>query len=84
MLCPELCITPGTPVARLPFEPISWFTRITHRGLPGTDMTEGAHLIIYVLTSMFVKVWQELLASAVSLLSTAILFPFSYLCMSVL
>jgi len=41
----------GRPVAKLPFEPFSFLQGLTHRNLPGTDMTDCSYLFIYVLCS---------------------------------
>mmetsp|Transcript_43190 Transcript_43190/g.52367 ORF Transcript_43190/g.52367 Transcript_43190/m.52367 type:complete len:176 (-) Transcript_43190:168-695(-) len=41
----------AVPVARLPFEPLSMMTGMTHRGLPGEDMRDCSFAFIYMLCS---------------------------------
>lgn len=45
----------GIPIARLPFEPISLFQNITHRGLPGDDYTECSYIFIYMMASFLIR-----------------------------
>jgi len=45
----------GVIVAKLPFEPFGLFTAVTHRNLPGTDMTDCAAFGIYALASVCVR-----------------------------
>jgi hypothetical protein len=42
----------GVLVARLPFQPIAWFSGMTHRTLNGTDFTDAGYLMFFVLASM--------------------------------
>eukprot|EP01084_Bolivina_argentea_P103020 184560_1 len=43
------------PVAKLPFEPPSLLTRMTHRGLPGDDYSECSMTFILVICSMAIR-----------------------------
>ena len=45
----------GIVVAKLPFEPMSFFQGITHRNLEGTDYTECSYLFIYILTTFVIR-----------------------------
>ena len=45
----------GTPVARLPFTPMSFMLKVTHRNLPGEDFTECSVIFLYMLSSMAIK-----------------------------
>jgi len=45
----------GKIVAKLPFEPISFVTSLSHRNIPGEDYTECAMMFIYVLSSMAIR-----------------------------
>lgn len=45
----------GRPVARLPFEPISFVQSLSHRSLPGTDYYECSMTFFFVLCSMFIR-----------------------------
>ena len=45
----------GIVVARLPFIPIRFVQNISHRGLPGTDVTECSFGLIYTLCTMGLK-----------------------------
>eukprot|EP00160_Parvularia_atlantis_P014233 Unigene3418_Nuclearia_a/m.10479 Unigene3418_Nuclearia_a/g.10479 ORF Unigene3418_Nuclearia_a/g.10479 Unigene3418_Nuclearia_a/m.10479 type:complete len:184 (+) Unigene3418_Nuclearia_a:30-581(+) len=45
----------GHAVAKLPFEPIGWFTAMTHRSLPGTDMTDASAFFLYSLCSLSLR-----------------------------
>lgn len=45
----------GRPVAKLPFAPLPLIQGITHRNLPGQDMTECSMLFIYILCSMSIR-----------------------------
>eukprot|EP01126_Amoeba_proteus_P009432 TRINITY_DN1356_c0_g1_i11.p1 TRINITY_DN1356_c0_g1~~TRINITY_DN1356_c0_g1_i11.p1 ORF type:complete len:184 (-),score=23.73 TRINITY_DN1356_c0_g1_i11:133-627(-) len=42
----------GEVVAKLPFQPFSLISGITHRGLPGNDLTDCSYIFIYVLSSI--------------------------------
>ena len=42
-------------VAKLPFEPLSVLTRMTHRGLPGDDYSECSMTFILILSSMAIR-----------------------------
>ena len=42
-------------VARLPFQPVSFISAITHRDLSSTDMTECSAYFIYMLASLAVR-----------------------------
>jgi hypothetical protein len=58
--CCCLCVPPplhsSCAVARLPFEPPGFLaSSFTHRGLPGSDMSECSALFLYILTSMFLR-----------------------------
>ena len=39
-------------VAKLPFQPFSLLANITHRGLPGDDMTDCGMMFIFILGSI--------------------------------
>ena len=45
----------GVVVAKLPFTPFSMLQGITHRNLPGDDMTDCSMIFIYLLTSFIVR-----------------------------
>lgn len=45
----------GQVVAKLPFEPYPFFQRLTHRNLPGTDVTDCAMVFIYTLCSLSIR-----------------------------
>lgn len=45
----------GRPVARLPFEPFSLLTSISHRGLVGDDFTECSYIFIYIIVSYLIR-----------------------------
>lgn len=45
----------GHVVARLPFAPVKMAQGISHRGLPGSDMTDCAFSLIYTLCTVGVK-----------------------------
>ena len=45
----------GLVLARLPFTPFSFIQGITHRNLPGTDMSDCCVVFIYMLCSMSIK-----------------------------
>eukprot|EP01114_Cavostelium_apophysatum_P014453 TRINITY_DN3761_c0_g1_i1.p1 TRINITY_DN3761_c0_g1~~TRINITY_DN3761_c0_g1_i1.p1 ORF type:complete len:199 (+),score=20.46 TRINITY_DN3761_c0_g1_i1:58-597(+) len=45
----------GQIVAKLPFEPFSMLTGISHRGLPGTDYTECSMVFLYILCNMGIR-----------------------------
>lgn len=45
----------GRVVAKLPFTPFGIIQGITHRGLEGTDYTEGGFLLIYILTGIVLR-----------------------------
>lgn len=46
---------PAVPVARFPFEPLSFLTNVTHLGLPGNNYYECSPIFLYLLTNMLVK-----------------------------
>lgn len=41
----------GVVVGRLPFSPIAWFAGMTHRTIPGDDLTEAGYLMFFVLSN---------------------------------
>ncbi|ELP90517.1 transmembrane and coiled-coil domain containing protein, putative [Entamoeba invadens IP1] len=43
------------PVGILPFEPFGFFTRVTHRNLPGENMQECSIFFFFILTRMTLK-----------------------------
>jgi calcium load-activated calcium channel len=45
----------GVVVAKLPFVPFSMLQGITHRNLPGDDMTDCSMIFIYLLTSYLIR-----------------------------
>ena len=45
----------GLIVAKLPFTPFSLIQGITHRNIPGTDMTECSYLFIYILSAFLFR-----------------------------
>ena len=45
----------GVVVAKLPFVPFSLIQGITHRGLPGNDLTDCSMIFLYVLTSYIMR-----------------------------
>ena len=45
----------GVTVAKLPFEPVSFFRGITHRGLIGTDYTDCSMIFIYILSNVSLR-----------------------------
>lgn len=45
----------GIVIAKLPFEPFSMIQGLTHRGLPGNDVTDCSMIFIYVLASYLVR-----------------------------
>lgn len=45
----------GVVVAKLPFVPFGLIQGLTHRGLPGNDMTDCSMIFLYVLTSYIVR-----------------------------
>ena len=45
----------GVVVAKLPFVPFSMLQGITHRNLPGDDLTDCSMIFIYLLTSFIVR-----------------------------
>mmetsp|Transcript_12836 Transcript_12836/g.24386 ORF Transcript_12836/g.24386 Transcript_12836/m.24386 type:complete len:190 (+) Transcript_12836:104-673(+) len=46
----------GVPVAKLPFEPFGWITKLSHRNLPGDDLTDCSMAFLYVLCSISCRV----------------------------
>ena len=42
----------GIIVARLPFVPISFLSSITHRGIPGDDLTQCSAIFLYIIFSL--------------------------------
>jgi len=45
----------GVVVAKLPFVPFSMLQGITHRNLPGDDLTDCSMIFIYLLTSFIMR-----------------------------
>lgn len=45
----------GVVVGRLPFTPIAWFAPMTHRNLPGEDMTDASYLFFFALANMAIR-----------------------------
>eukprot|EP00051_Salpingoeca_urceolata_P016094 m.212454 g.212454 ORF g.212454 m.212454 type:complete len:105 (+) comp18588_c0_seq1:374-688(+) len=45
----------GRPVARLPFEPLSIVTNLSHRGLDGEDFTQCSFVFLYAMSMMFFR-----------------------------
>ncbi|XP_067941215.1 calcium load-activated calcium channel-like isoform X2 [Watersipora subatra] len=45
----------GRVVAKLPFEPISWFQGISHRNLSGSDYTDCSFIFLYILCTMSIR-----------------------------
>lgn len=45
----------GVVVGKLPFVPFSFLQGITHRNLPGDDMTDCSMIFVYLLTSFIVR-----------------------------
>lgn len=45
----------GRVAAKLPFEPLSFLTGVTHRGLEGDDLTDCSTTFLYVLCSMCIR-----------------------------
>lgn len=45
----------GIIVAKLPFEPISFFQGITHRNIEGTDFTDCSYLFIYIMATFVIR-----------------------------
>ncbi|KAL3310972.1 hypothetical protein Ciccas_010456 [Cichlidogyrus casuarinus] len=45
----------GRPVVKLPFVPLSWFQGISHRNLPGNDMTDCSFVFLYMLCTMSIR-----------------------------
>jgi hypothetical protein len=45
----------GTIVARLPFEPISFLTRVTHRGIETEDLRDGNFEFVYWLGTLLFR-----------------------------
>ena len=45
----------GIVVAKLPFVPIGFLQRLTHRGLPGNDFTDCAMIAIYIMSSIIFR-----------------------------
>ena len=45
----------GVVVAKLPFVPISFIQGVTHRGIPGTDMTDCSMLFVYIVANMALR-----------------------------
>jgi len=45
----------GRVVAKLPFTPISWLQGISHRNLPGQDMTDCSFIFLYILCTMSIR-----------------------------
>jgi len=70
----------GKVVAKLPFEPISILTGISHRGLSGNDFTECSAIFFYILCSLSIRAnIQKLLgtSSNISMTSSShAIYPF--------
>jgi calcium load-activated calcium channel len=45
----------GVVVAKLPFQPVSFITNITHRGIQGTDYTDCSMIFVYILANMALR-----------------------------
>jgi len=45
----------GRVVAKLPFTPIYWIQGISHRYLPGDDMTDCSFIFLYILCTMSIR-----------------------------
>lgn len=45
----------GVPVAKLPFEPVSFISKLSHRGLPGNDLTDCSVAFVYALCQMGIR-----------------------------
>eukprot|EP00271_Cylindrocystis_brebissonii_P012203 TRINITY_DN30388_c0_g1_i1.p1 TRINITY_DN30388_c0_g1~~TRINITY_DN30388_c0_g1_i1.p1 ORF type:complete len:184 (+),score=39.63 TRINITY_DN30388_c0_g1_i1:421-972(+) len=45
----------GKAVAKIPFRPFSMIQRVTHRNLPGEDMTDCSFTFLYMLCSMTLR-----------------------------
>ena len=50
-----VCSFEGVVVARLPFQPYSLVSGITHRGLPGEDYTECSFVFLYLTCTMAIR-----------------------------
>ena len=42
-------------VAKLPFIPFGFFTALSHRNIPGTDLTDCSYVFLYAMSSMALK-----------------------------
>jgi len=42
-------------VAKLPFIPVSFVQGLSHRNLPGDDMTDASYIFLYAISSMAIK-----------------------------
>ena len=47
----------GVTMARLPFEPLSFLTNMTHYGLPGQDMRDCSVIAIYIMMTQSIRVY---------------------------
>lgn len=45
----------GRVVAHLPFTPISWVQGLSHRSLPGNDLTHCSFIFFYILCTMSIR-----------------------------
>lgn len=45
----------GVVVGRLPFTPIDWFAPMTHRRLPGEDLTDTSYLFFFAMANMAIR-----------------------------
>lgn len=45
----------GRVVAKLPFQPVSFLVGISHRGLPGEDLTDCSFIFLYILCTMSIR-----------------------------
>lgn len=46
----------GKPVAKLPFVPVKIVQKMSHRGLPGDDMTDCSMAFLYLLCSISIRI----------------------------
>ncbi|KAI7684816.1 Calcium load-activated calcium channel [Sarcoptes scabiei] len=45
----------GRVVAKLPFVPINWIQGLSHRNLPGNDLTDCSFIFLYILCTMSIR-----------------------------
>jgi len=66
----------GKVIAKLPFTPFSLFTGISHRNLPGNDLTDCSFIFFYILCSMSIRSnLQHILGTTPPKQQTPSLFP---------